>query len=112
MLIHPSAVDTKAERLREGLEDPQQYDQPELRLTRCEFSFTVGEAFLVFNLPTQSGDATGGPTKATVVSETDAAVRWGRELFEAKWADSEPIERYAVREHPDVWGGTDGRNGR
>jgi predicted transcriptional regulator len=100
MLIHPSAVDTRAQRIREGLDEGEYLNRTEQRLTECEFGFTVGDGFLVFSLPTRSDD----PTTATVVSETDAAVEWARELFEEKWDASESIERYAAREHPDIWG--------
>lgn len=36
--------------------------------------------------------------------EYQEAVQWGRELFEEKWVESDSAERYAVREHPDVFG--------
>lgn len=100
LLIRPSAVDTRAQRIREGLDAGPKLDHAELRLTRCECSYAVGADFLVLNLPTQSGE----PTKATVVSETEAAVQWGRELFETEWAAADSIKEYALREHPDVWG--------
>lgn len=100
MLVHRSAVDTRADRIRDGRPDAEDLDEAELRLTECEFAMSVGEDFLVFGLPTQSGD----PATATVVSETDAAVEWGRDLFEAKWDDSDPMEEYIAREHADVWG--------
>jgi predicted transcriptional regulator len=100
MLVHRSAVDTRAQRLREGRPDAEDFDEAELRLTECEFAMSVGEGFLNFGLPTQSGD----PSKATVLSETDAAVEWGRDLFQAKWDDSDPVEPYIAREHADVWG--------
>ena len=100
LLVHRSAVDSRAERIRNGLDAGQRLEDAKLRLTEYDCSHAVGDDFLVLNLPTQSGE----PTKATVVSETESAVQWGTDLFEAKWTESDPVEQYAAREHPDIWG--------
>jgi len=100
LLINRSAVETRAQRITDGLDAGKVLDHAELRLTQSTCSYAVGEDFLVLNLPTQSGE----PTNATVVSETESAVRWGTDLFESMWAESDPIEPYAAREFPDIWG--------
>jgi len=39
---------------------------------------------------------------ALFVSETESAVQWGRDLFEALWADSDPLGPYVEREYPEL----------
>lgn len=60
----------------------------QVRVVNAEFGLgrTADSLCLVF--PSR-GD---GEWRATLVSETDAAVRWGEELFEALWADADPID--------------------
>jgi len=100
LLVNRSAVDSRAQRIRDGLDAGAVLEHAELRLTASPCSYAVGDDFLVLNLPTQSGE----PTKATLVSETESAVQWGTDLFAAMWEESDPIEPYAAREYPDIWG--------
>jgi predicted transcriptional regulator len=101
---------------REALND---LDPAKLRLTDCQFASVVTDDTLKFELPTVSdpptdrhgGTAATGPsdrgsvagTTALFVSETESAVRFGRDLFEFLWADSDPIGPYVQREFPDLW---------
>lgn len=87
VLAHRSAVDTREQRINDGLDAGKELDHAALRLTESKCSFAVGDDFLVFSLPTQSGE----PTMANVVSETESAIQWGKDLFEEKWEASEPI---------------------
>ncbi len=100
LLVNRSAVKSRAQRIRDGLDAGKVLEHAKLRLTESRCSYAVGEDFLILNLPTQSGE----PTKATVVSETASAVQWGTDLFAAMWEESDPIEPYAAREYPDIWG--------
>lgn len=87
VLAHQSALETRTQRLRDGLDAGQELDHATVRRTRSKCSLAVGDDFLVLSLPTQSGE----PTMANVVSETESAVQWGTDLFEEKWAESEPV---------------------
>jgi len=99
LLIHPTAVDGRAERIRNGLNAGQDLEEAQARLTDCEFAMSVGEGFVTFGLPAHTAER----TTATLVSETEGAVQWARELFEAQWELADSIETYAAREYPDIW---------
>jgi len=91
-------------------------DPAALRLTDCQCASVVTDDRLKFELPALSGDTTdrhggtGHPSErasvagstALFVSETESAVQWGRDLFEALWADSDPLGPYVERQHPDL----------
>jgi predicted transcriptional regulator len=87
VLANRTALDTREQRRRDGLDAGQELHHAELRATQSKCSYAVGDDFLVLGLPTQSG----APTKAHVVSETEAAVQWGTDLFEATWEASESV---------------------
>ena len=104
MLVTREATDISVQRYREGhrerLKDPPEI---RMRLTRCQFATVVGEEFVLFGLPTVDADEpTLSDTSATLVSETESAVEWGRELFECLWERSEPMEPYMADNHADV----------
>jgi predicted transcriptional regulator len=60
----------------------------QVRVVSAEFGLgrTADALCLVF--PSRAD----GEWRATLVSETTAAVQWGEELFEALWADADPID--------------------
>ncbi|OYR38543.1 winged helix-turn-helix domain-containing protein [Halorubrum sp. Hd13] len=60
----------------------------QVRVVSADFGLgrTANSLCLVF--PSR-GD---GEWRATLVSETNAAIQWGEELFEALWADADPID--------------------
>jgi predicted transcriptional regulator len=117
LLVTREAIDVSFQRYRDGRrEELNNMDPAALRLTDCQFASVVTDDKLKFELPTVSDgatdrhDGTGHPsergsvagTTALFVSETDSAVQWGRDLFEALWADSDPLGPYVERHHPDL----------
>ncbi|MDS0258173.1 DUF1724 domain-containing protein [Haloarcula sp. S1CR25-12] len=104
MLVTREATDISVQRYREGHREKLE-DLPavQMRLTACQFASVVGDEFVLFGLPTVDADEpTLSDTSATLVSETESAVKWGQELFEYLWERSDPIEPYMVEHHPDV----------
>lgn len=65
----------------------QAFLQAQVRVVHAEFGLgrTADSVCLVF--PNRAD----GEWQATLVSETDAAVQWGEELFESLWADAAPV---------------------
>ena len=117
LLVTRTAIDVSLQRYRDGRRAELNDMEPAtLRLTDCQFASVVTDEKLKFELPalsdgaTDRGDGTRHPsergsvagTTALFVSETESAVQWGRDLFEALWADSEPLGPYVEREHPDL----------
>ena len=104
MLVTREATDISFQRYREGHRE-QLDDLPNVsvRLTECWFASVVGEDFLLFELPTVETDGLSlSNTSATLVSETESAVQWGRELFEYLWERSDPSDAYIAEHHPDI----------
>ena len=104
MLVTPAAIDISLQRYREGHRE-QLDDMPNVsvRLTECQFASVLGEDFLLFGLPTVDSDEPSlSDTSATLVSETESAVQWGRELFEYLWERSNPLDAYIAEHHSDV----------
>jgi predicted transcriptional regulator len=87
VLAHQRALETRQQRLRDGQQAGKEFEHVELRMTELTCSLAVGADFLLFGLPTHSGE----PSMATVVSETESAVQWGRELFAEQWNKSESM---------------------
>ena len=117
MLVTREATDVAVKRYRDGYrEDLDDLDPAVLRLTDCQFASVVTDDTLVFELPTLTDGTTDRQSDATYpsergsvagttamfVSETESAVRWGLDLFEALWADSEPIGPYIERQFPEL----------
>lgn len=111
MLVTREATDVSMQRLKDGEREPITPQLHETRLTTCRFASVVTDEALFFGLPrtdtysqSDSGEAAGlAGTTATFVSETEAAVKWGRELFEWLWDQSDLMEPYIAREHPEVY---------
>jgi len=115
LLVTREAIDVSLQRYAAGhREELTALDPEQIRLTECEFASVVTDEQLKFELPRLSETSTthhptapsgGGSvtdTSAIFVSETDAAVEFGRDLFEALWADSEPVGPYMKREFPEL----------
>jgi predicted transcriptional regulator len=60
----------------------------QVRVVNAEFGLGRTADSLCLVVPSR-GD---GEWRATLVSETDAAVQWGKELFESLWAAAEPVD--------------------
>jgi len=118
MLVTREAVDVGVKRYTDGHRERLDDLKPAvLRLTDCQFASVVTDDALVFELPALSEAATGRKTGATYpsergsvagstamfVSETESAVQWGRDLFEALWEDSDPVGPYLRHEFPELW---------
>ena len=119
LLVTREAIDVSLQRYKDGLREELTTVDPEhIRLTDCEFASVVTDDTLKFELPRLSERASrpnstpdtdsserGSVTDTTAifVSETDAAVQFGRDLFESLWADSEPLGPYIEREFPGLW---------
>jgi len=119
LLVTREAVDVSFQRYKDGhREELNDLDPATLRLTDCQFGSVVTDDKLKLELPTLSEGATDrhdgtGPhpsergsvagTTAMFVSETESAVQLGRDLFEALWADSDPIGPYVQRQFPSLW---------
>lgn len=120
LLVTREAIDVSLQRYTDGdREVLTEVDPASIRLTECQFASVVTDETLKFELPTLSegpmnrhdGERTTEPsargsvtdTTAIFVSETDTAVRFGRDLFEALWADSDPLGPYVERQFPELW---------
>jgi len=115
LLVTREALDVSLQRYADGHREELTPLAPEnIRLTDCAFASVVTDEALKFELPKLSEESAahhptappeGGAvtdTSAIFVSETDAAVEFGRDLFAALWADSEPMGPYLDREFPEL----------
>ena len=70
-----------------------------IRVQPAAISMTVTDGSLLFSLPTPDGsfDAT-----SEVVAEGDAAIEWGRRLFEHYWERGTPVGQWIANEHPEA----------
>ena len=117
VLVTREALDVSLQRYTDGHREKLNNLEPAaIRLTDCQFASAVTGDKLKFELPPVSEatpDRDGGGlspsergsvagTTALFVSETDAAVQLGRELFEALWAKSDPLGPYIEREFPEL----------
>ncbi|MBX0287289.1 hypothetical protein EGH22_13210 [Halomicroarcula sp. F28] len=116
LLVTREAIDVSFQRYRDGhREELNNMDPATLRLTDSQFASVVTDEKLKFELPAVSEGATErqagsgaadrsvAGTTALFVSETESAVQWGRDLFEALWAESDPLGPYVERQFPDLW---------
>ncbi|ERH00757.1 MAG: hypothetical protein J07HN6_02383 [Halonotius sp. J07HN6] len=120
LLVTRDAIDVSFQRYKDGhREELNALDPASIRLTECQFASVVTDDKLKFELPTASSteptrhaekrepdsSERGSVTDTTAIflSETDAAVQFGRDLFAALWADSDPIGPYIERHFPELW---------
>jgi hypothetical protein len=120
LLVTREAIDVSLQRYTDGhREELYELDPSGIRLTECQFASVVTDEALKFELPTLSegpttrhdGESTTEPpergsvtdTTAIFVSETDPAVQFGHDLFEALWADSDPLDPYIQHQFPELW---------
>lgn len=108
LLVTREAIDVSLQRYKDGRREELTALEPDnIRLTDCQFASVVTDDTLKFELPTADGaessaDESATDTTALFVSETDAAIEFGRDLFEALWAESDPLGPYIERRFPDL----------
>jgi len=108
LLVTREAIDVSFQRYKDGRREELNALTPaSIRLTECQFASVVTDETLKFELPAAEGtepgsDGSGTDTTAIFVSETDAAVEFGRDLFETLWAESDPIGPYIERQFPEL----------
>lgn len=74
-------------------------DALSIRVQPAAVSVTVTDSRLLLSLPEADGsfDAT-----AELLAESDAAIAWGRDLFEHYWERGTPICPWLASEHPEA----------
>lgn len=119
LLVTRQAIDVSLQRYKSGLrEELTALELTNIRLTDCQFASVVTDDTLKFELPTLGEESmnhhaersTAEPsdqgsvtdTSAIFVSKMDAAVEFGRDLFDALWADSDPLGPYIKRQFPEL----------
>ena len=119
LLVTRDAIDVSFQRYKNGhREELNALDPASIRLTDCQFASVVTDDKLKFELPTaggtettrHDGERTADPsergavtdTTAIFLSESDAAVEFGRDLFAALWAESDPMGPYIEGEFPEL----------
>lgn len=66
------------------------FDETAIRVAAVPFALAVSEEWAILTIPEH-----GEPWSDTkLISTTDSAIQWGRELFGHVWTDSEPLEIY------------------
>lgn len=121
LLVTRGVIDVSFQRFKDGhREELNSLDPATIRLTECQFASVVTDNKLKFELPMASGETTNRSpetgsaatasdksvtdTTALFVSETEAAVQWGRDLFATLWAESDPLDPYIRRNFPELVG--------
>ena len=119
LLVTRGVIDVSFQRYKDGYrEELNNLDPATIRLTDCQFASVITDNKLKFELPTVSEGTTDRPaeagltdplsdesvtdTTALFVSETEAAVQWGRDLFATLWAESDPLGPYVRRNFPEL----------
>jgi len=69
---------------------PGKFDETAIRVTAVPFALAASEEWAILTIP-ERGEAW---SDAKLISTTDSAIEWGRELFEHVWTDSEPLDTY------------------
>lgn len=71
----------------------------QVRVQPAAISMTVTDERLLFSLPTPGG---GFDATSEVLAERDAAIQWGRRLFEHYWERGTPVRQWIASEYPDA----------
>ncbi|SDW49217.1 protein of unknown function [Haloarcula vallismortis] len=70
--------------------DMNRYEETTVRVTPVPYALAVADDWMILTLP----ELDGAWPSAKIVSETDGAISWARDLFAHLWADATPIEMY------------------
>lgn len=91
VLLTPGVIDQLLDRVREGRRERVRLDPAlDVRVAPVAFSLIWTPAFVSLHLPPQTTDR----ANAMLVSETETAIQWGRDLHEGLWADAQPLADY------------------
>lgn len=69
---------------------PGEFDETEIRVAAVPFALAVSDEWTILTIP-EHGEQW---SDAKIISTTDSAIEWGRELFEDVWVDSDPLDSY------------------
>ncbi|EMA30292.1 helix-turn-helix transcriptional regulator [Haloarcula japonica] len=70
--------------------DMNRYEETTVRVTPVPYALAVADDWMILTLP----ELDGAWPSAKIVSETDGAISWARDLFTHLWEDATPIETY------------------
>ncbi|MDT3435366.1 transcriptional regulator FilR1 domain-containing protein [Haloarcula sp. 1CSR25-25] len=70
--------------------DTAQYEETAVRVTPIPYALAVADDWMILTLP----ELDGSWPSAKIVSETDGAISWARDLFTRLWADATPLKTY------------------
>ncbi|WP_336339140.1 helix-turn-helix transcriptional regulator [Haloarcula brevis] len=73
-----------------GSVDTNRYEATAVRVTPVPYALAVADDWMILTLP----ELDGSWPSAKVVSETDGAISWARDLFARLWDDAVPLETY------------------
>lgn len=98
LLLTPAVIDQLLERVENGTrEQLLMKSNPKIRPAPVEFGLNRSPEYLCLVLPHRSKER----TSEMLISETEAAIRWGKELFESLWTDAEPLDAYLETRETD-----------
>ena len=91
LLLTPRVIDSLIEQVEAAQREAVMLEPtPQTRVATVEFGLTWTAESICLLLPPQT------TTRATsmLVSDTEAAIQWGRDLFEGLWQDGQPLAAY------------------
>lgn len=91
VLLTPDVIDTLVEKAEAGQREAVMLEPtPQVRVATVEFGVTWTANSICLRLPPQ----TTARTTSMLVSDTETALQWGRDLFEALWLAAQPLAEY------------------
>ncbi|AUG47376.1 hypothetical protein BVU17_07520 [Haloarcula taiwanensis] len=70
--------------------DITRFEETTVRVTPVPYALAVADNWMIITLP----ELDGAWPSAKIISETDGAISWARDLFTHLWEDATPIEMY------------------
>ncbi|MGB9953371.1 helix-turn-helix transcriptional regulator [Haloarcula marismortui] len=70
--------------------DITRFEETTVRVTPVPYALAVADNWMIITLP----ELDGAWPSAKIISETDGAILWARDLFTHLWEDATPIEMY------------------
>lgn len=91
VLLTPNVIDELIEKVDAGQRETVMLEPTsQVRVATVEFGLTWTADSICLHLPPQ----TVARATAMLVSDTETAIQWGRELFEGLWLDAQPLAAY------------------